>query len=189
MSENWGVDLAIAKIVSLAPAILLLAVSGVNVLDFYFGDDEEAPPPAYHQSEDSEDETATPAAVSAMTSSHGSGIVIPYYILYFLGAVYLPMALLACVLFRTAEVLNPVFVFGSIAKVRSDYVPVYIVMMVSEFMMIVGSVFASLGVVGALAGPILVSFIWLYLMMIQMRVLGELYCVNRNRLAWFAKKT
>ena len=93
--------------------------------------------------------------------------------------------LLACVLFRTKEVLNPVFVFGSIAKVRKDYVPAYIILMLAEMAGMLG---ALSGAIIPFIGNAIVQPVWMYLMMVQMRVMGELYCDNRNKLAWFARK-
>lgn len=190
--DYFGISyFAIAKILSLLPAILFLVITGTSILGFFSGV-RPPKPHVYHsrhfQVQPDEDPAPVASASSADDESeeggYGMHIVLPYFGLSLLGGIYLPMAILACVLFRTKEVLNPIFVFGSIAKVRRDYLLAYIVLCVAE---IAGFIGMLSGAFIPLIGNALVQPIWLYLMMVQMRVMGDLYCTNRNKLAWFAK--
>lgn len=177
-----------AKILSLLPAILFLLVTGTNMLAFFAG----MPQPREHHyrshahiSANPDDDPPQSSAIDDEEGGAELHLVLPYYALSLLGAFYLPMAILACVLFRTKEVLNPVFVFGSIARTRKDYIPAYVILMFAEMATMLG---ALSGAIIPIVGNAVVQPIWLYLMMVQMRVMGELYCDNRNKLAWFGKK-
>lgn len=197
-----------AKLFSIAPAILYIVLfSGVGLFEFMAGDAGEDPyeTSSYQEYDEEEinidDPLADPGAqparprgrlaakASRVTDFDIIGPLAPFFILSFIGGVYLPMAILAACLFRTFQVLNPLFVFGAIAKVKDDYIPIYILLLIAEVIAAVGgAVMSELPLVGQIAGRGVLEFIWLYLMMIQMHVLGEMYCLNRNRLGWFTKK-
>ncbi|HEY5912755.1 MAG TPA: FHA domain-containing protein [Verrucomicrobiae bacterium] len=104
------------------------------------------------------------------------------------GAIYFPMAFLAVAMFDSVAALNPLLVMPSIAKTAGSY------------LWAVGLFGAVLG--AKLSGdyylpkiihvPILPSVIsilvGLYLLMVGARVLGLLYLVNKERLAWFGHR-
>ncbi|HYF49725.1 MAG TPA: B-box zinc finger protein [Planctomycetota bacterium] len=115
-----------------------------------------------------------------------SGKALLYMGLFFGGlifaSIYYPMALLAVTLFRNLSVLNPLFVFGSIAKIGAIYLlPVFALvgMIVMEGM--TKSVLSLIPI----AGSLITSYIGLYLMMVQGRILGCVYWTKQKDLAWF----
>lgn len=114
-----------------------------------------------------------------------------YYLIKIAGAVYVPMAILALVLFRSYDVLNPVFVFSSIRKAGRDYVLVFVILIVGECAMgaaVLVTLIASLismGELGFYAFKFAMTFISMYFMLVEMRVLGDMYYFNQRRLNWF----
>ena len=103
-------------------------------------------------------------------------------VLYAVGSFCLPMALLAMLLHRSFEVLNPAFVLYSILRVPREYLLAYGVLIVTDA---VGFFAGQYCETIAFVGPLFGAAIWLYLMMSQMYVLGRLYHLNQKRLAWF----
>jgi hypothetical protein len=111
--------------------------------------------------------------------------VTPYYVLSILGQIYLPMALLALMLFRNFSVLNPLFVFSSISKVRRQYIVAYSILMVAEILSIL---IVVLDEAIPFIGPIFVLPFWIFVMIVEMRVLGNLYFESQKTLNWFGRK-
>lgn len=194
-----------AKLFSLLPAILyLVLVAQVGVLEFMAGGGGDEYSSSHEQTQydvalgpdgltdpDAERVSRPPRRESGPRNMTILGPLAPVFILGFLGAFYLPMAILAAALFRTWEVLNPIFVFQSIAKVKSDYIPIYIVLFIADAANMVGTALCGFlpWWLGDILGPLIIKFMWLYLMMIQMHVLGEMYCLNRKKLGWFTRES
>jgi hypothetical protein len=115
--------------------------------------------------------------------------VLPYYVLSLLGDIYLPMALLAVILYRSYGVLNPLFVFGSIARVGGGYLAAVLAMMVGDLLNFVPEILQrELGynlIVAKLVVPFVVAFCFLYVLMVYMRALGVMYYFNQKKLQWF----
>jgi hypothetical protein len=113
--------------------------------------------------------------------------------LFFLGAAYMPMALLAVAMFDTVEALNPVFIVPSMLVVFREYLVAlavllgtlasnvimnYLLELISPRGM--GERLALLAVLGVVSG-----FIGMYCLVVEMRVLGLLYRSNKDVLGWF----
>ncbi len=124
-------------------------------------------------------------------------MLIPYYVLVLLGSVYLPMALLAVILYRSYSVLNPMFVFGSISRVGSIYVAPLLAAMAGEVinavpqvmqkvMLVMGDNNMSAFFVLRFVIPLVVAMTFLYVLMVYMRALGVLYYYNQKKLGWFS---
>jgi len=192
-----------AKALSLAPALLyLILVVGIGAFAGLHGQaDEEAVPEDQEEvryKELAEDKNASEAdrnfakqMVEARHPPKHVGGINPLAllahigvagVLYALGSFYLPMALLALLLYRNTEVLNPAFVLSSIMKVRRDYLLAYLVLIITD---VVGFIAGLYGNAIFLIGPLIGEALWLYLMMSQMYVLGRLYHLNERRLNWF----
>jgi len=99
------------------------------------------------------------------------------------GVIYLPMGLIAVALYDTMEGFNPILVLRGIAKTF----PAYLVAMA----MFLACCFVSLFAVPYLSEnvPIVGSLVaWaanLYLLMVEMRILGLLYRTHALKLGWF----
>lgn len=113
------------------------------------------------------------------------------------GCIYFPMAFLATAMKDTALASNPLIVIPSILKVPWEYV-VTVVLTTGIFgVQKLGDVISSAsghtilttksaGVVAAIFGfRILWSLISLYLLTVNMRILGLLYLKKKNQLGWF----
>ena len=99
-----------------------------------------------------------------------------------LGFVYWPMAFLAVALLETVAALNPLLILPSMAKVAGQYL--FVCLFTLLFLLIYSS-----------SGPwqrhlffplamFLKVFLYLYLLLAEMRILGLLYCRNREVLGW-----
>jgi pSer/pThr/pTyr-binding forkhead associated (FHA) protein len=115
--------------------------------------------------------------------------------LFFLGAAYMPMALLAVALFDTIEALNPVFIVPSMLVVFREYLVACAVLLgtlASNVIMNlvldsispggIGEQLLLLAVLGIVSG-----FIGMYCLVVEMRVLGLLYRSNKTELGWFKR--
>jgi len=98
------------------------------------------------------------------------------------GAFYYPMALLAMCLFRGMHALNPVLLFQAIGQIFSDYIIACILMLII-FVLKWGLTFFSNMI--PFVGPFIDNFLMLYLVMLEMRILGLIYYANKNKLQWF----
>lgn len=206
--EDFGSALyfLVAKLLSIGPALLYVwFFIGFGVLGAMLGSMEEPEPVMERPGEDeawqqlAADKETDPrlraAAEKVVAARHPAprppvaavlsrilfhvGVV---FVLYAIGSVYLPMALLALLLYRSYEVLNPGFVIGSIARVPRAYTLVYVVLLVSDSVAFMATVWGNtIPIIGSLIG----AGIWLFLMMLQMQVLGQLYHFNQKRLGWF----
>ncbi|KPK86395.1 MAG: hypothetical protein AMJ81_01395 [Phycisphaerae bacterium SM23_33] len=107
------------------------------------------------------------------------------------GFLYLPMVLLAAALFDSAAALNPVRVLLGIARTCPAYLLVAVLFYVIVALGLLTQVGASrivtvIGPVKApLIGPFVAGAVGLYLLMVQMHLLGLLYHTHARRLAWF----
>ena len=114
--------------------------------------------------------------------------LMPYYLVSLLGDIYMPMALLALILFRSYSVLNPLFIFGSIQRVGSAYLATFITITAVHMIAAVPEVLAQT-LVGTIIGKAIVPFVgavsFLYLLTVSMRALGMMYYYNQKKLEWF----
>jgi hypothetical protein len=108
-------------------------------------------------------------------------LVIP---LFLLGLSYFPMALLAVLTLDTVGALHPKLILTSIFRIPLLYLSACILL----FILLATGFFVS-QFAGSIPIPILPlfisHFIFLYFLVVQMRVLGIMYYSNRDRLGWF----
>lgn len=109
------------------------------------------------------------------------GLSFPVVALVCLGALYQPMALIAMSLFRSAGALNPVHIVPAILKVPADYA-----VTIGGLLLIFGVKAAARWIsIVPFAGTLLGNLFMLYLLTVEMRMLGLLYYSNRDRFNWF----
>ncbi|MCD8535614.1 MAG: hypothetical protein LR011_12855 [Verrucomicrobia bacterium] len=100
-----------------------------------------------------------------------------------LGNIVFPIVFLSHTLYDTYRVLNPAFILPSILKVWSDYMYIWIIMVVGNSVKLLVS-----DLVGMVAGDFMklsISiFVNIYFYVIAVRGLGFLYYFNRSRLGW-----
>jgi len=106
-----------------------------------------------------------------------------YWLLLIYACAYLPMALLAVSMFQSVAGLNPVLIIGSILKVPLQYLGAVIFLGLIYLLQFLGGRIVGLKTF-VLIG-LLNRFVFLYFLMVEMRVLGLLYRYNKEKLNWF----
>lgn len=100
-----------------------------------------------------------------------------------LGMIYFPMALLGVAMSDSYGALNPIFVLSSVMRAPGDYVMTCLSFGAVVFLRVF--VHGAIDEIGIPFLPFLVYWIiFLVALMIQMRILGMFYFLNRNRLGW-----
>lgn len=105
-----------------------------------------------------------------------------------LGATYFPMAFLAVAMFDSVAALNPLLVVPSIAKVPVSYllaVALFFAVLTAKWS---GDYFLAKAIPIPVVPSVISTLIGLYLMIVEARVLGLLYLVNKDRLGWFGRR-
>lgn len=104
----------------------------------------------------------------------------------FLAVCYMPMALMAVSLTDSIFAANPFTVFRSVAEIPLQYIVTTLFLggiVAGSWMMQI----AVAGAGGAFVGGILAFVVSLYFLLVQMRLLGELYYYNAEKLNWFGE--
>lgn len=104
------------------------------------------------------------------------------------GGFYFPMAFLAVVMFDSVAALNPLLVVPSIAKVPGSYLLTVALLGAVLAAKWSGDHFLPRAISIPIVPSVLSTLAWLYLLMVEARVLGLLYRVNQERLAWFGHR-
>lgn len=112
------------------------------------------------------------------------GILFP---LFAWGLLYFPMALLAVAMADSFMAANPFVVLPSITRIPSQYIVVCVAFfgMISVRYVTERLVDIHLGI--PIVSTILISFLSLYFLAVEMRMLGVMYHLNRRRLGWFKR--
>jgi predicted Zn finger-like uncharacterized protein len=102
------------------------------------------------------------------------------------GLFYLPMGIIAVSMTQSLSSLNPVFILPAIIKVIDHYIIAFAVVAIIVIFNPIANrhVFASIPIIG----DFLNAFVNLYLIIIEGRILGLIYYVNRDRLNWFGER-
>jgi predicted Zn finger-like uncharacterized protein len=112
-------------------------------------------------------------------SLHVLSLVI-MFVLLIVGILYQPMALIAMSILRNVRALNPLLLVPAIAAVPLDYA---IACGVLCLLFICKGIFHFLVII-PFVGPLLDNFIMLYLLMVEMRILGLVYYTNKEKFGW-----
>jgi hypothetical protein len=103
----------------------------------------------------------------------------------FFGCVYFPMAFTAVAMCDTVVAVNPLVVIPSILKVFREYVLMVIVLAVILVVRWLLQRYLTSILPVPLLPTIITSLIGLYLLVVEMRILGLLYRNKKDELAWF----
>lgn len=105
-------------------------------------------------------------------------LVIP--LLSIVGHILLPMVLLVIVLFETPLAgLRPDLVFGGIMKMPLDYAVMLVITAAVPAL-----AYSAVAMLGPLGGLFIVPLV-IYLWVVEMRLIGQLYHAHRHDLGWF----
>jgi len=104
------------------------------------------------------------------------------YLWFGVGLFYFPMCLLATAIFDGIAGYNPARILRAIFKVA----PAYMICVVFMAVVLVGSVFVGkyIAVPLPVIGPLIGGAFMIYIMMVEMRIIGLLYAAYKDRLAW-----
>lgn len=108
-----------------------------------------------------------------------------YLVFAVLGFLYYPMALMANALLHTSRAaFNPFFVVRSILRIPKSY---FAIVGVSAAVWIAALVMEALIVASGIVivGGLLITFVEMFVMVVQMRLLGILYGMKQAQLRWF----
>jgi predicted RNA-binding Zn-ribbon protein involved in translation (DUF1610 family) len=104
-----------------------------------------------------------------------------FVVLVGFGILYLPMALLAVALYESLLALNPLFLIGATLKVGPHYLLACILLaLVFVFSQFLQGVLTSV----TFFSVILARLLSLYLLLVEMRVIGIMYRTYKSRLNW-----
>lgn len=112
------------------------------------------------------------------------GILFP---LFAWGMLYFPMALLAVAMADSFMAANPFVVLPSITRMPSQYIVVCVAFfgMISIRYVTERLISIHLGI--PILSAVVISFLSLYFLAVEMRMLGVMYFINRRRLGWFKR--
>jgi hypothetical protein len=96
------------------------------------------------------------------------------------------MAFLAVTMFDSLAAVNPLLVMPSIFKMPLEYLLTIFLCGGALAVYVVGQKFLPLVMPGFVAA-VLSNFVWLYLLVVEMRLLGVLYRARSVELGWFRR--
>ncbi len=104
------------------------------------------------------------------------------------GCFYYPMAFLGVAMFDSVGGVNPVLVIPSICKVPLQYLITCVCLGVVITVYWVGAALLPALIPIIIVPTLISSFIWLYFLTVQCRILGLLYLSNKEELGWFSRR-
>lgn len=104
-----------------------------------------------------------------------------------LGCVYFPMGFTAVAMFDSVMALNPLVIIPSILRIPSTYLFAVILFAVILFVRWLGDVLLPKLIQPQLLWWIVSGFLSLYLLMVEVRILGLLYRAKKHELGWFSR--
>ncbi len=105
-----------------------------------------------------------------------------------LGGIYFPMAFLAVAMFDSVAAVNPLLVVPSITKIPGPYLLTVALLAGVLAAKWSGDYFLPRVIPLPIVPSIISTLSGLYLLMVEARVLGLLYLVNKERLGWFGQR-
>ncbi len=116
--------------------------------------------------------------ISIFTGGPSLFIVIPLLIF---GTLFQPMGILSMSLHHSFASLNPAILIPAILKMPLDYA----IACGMLFLIFILKAFFNYLLVIPFIGPFIDNFIMIYLLVVEMRILGLMYYANRHKLGWF----
>ncbi len=104
-----------------------------------------------------------------------------------LACLYFPMGFLAVAMFDTVTALNPMLIVPSILKVPLEYFTACLLLGAVFIVRWLGNRFLHTLIPVILVPDIISSFIGLYFLTVECRILGLLYFTNKPKLGWFRR--
>jgi FHA domain len=104
-----------------------------------------------------------------------------------LGCLYFPMGFLAVAMFDTVTALNPLLIVPSVIKVPLQYLIACFLLVLVFLVRRFGDGLLQTIIPVIIIPDIISSFIGLYFLTVQCRILGLLYLSNKQRLGWFKR--
>ena len=108
-----------------------------------------------------------------------------FLILFGCAFFYVPMALVALTIIGLGGALNPFLVLFSILKVFGQYLVACLLIAVLIALRVASARY--LAGLGLIVGAVADGFLSLYFIVVEMRILGLIYCANEDRLGWFRR--
>jgi hypothetical protein len=104
----------------------------------------------------------------------------------FFGAIYFPMAFMAVAMFDSLAAVNPLLLIPSILKIPKEYSLAIVLFVVILILRWLGEkVLPGLLGIPYILPSIVANFFGLYLLAVEMRILGLLYLTKKDELGWF----
>jgi len=106
---------------------------------------------------------------------------------YVFGCIYFPMAFLGVAMFDTIGAVNPLLVVPSIVRVLKEYLLMIVLFAVLLLARWLGGevVLMHLSLPARIGYSVVSSFLGLYLLTVEMRLLGLMYLAKKEELGWF----
>lgn len=102
-----------------------------------------------------------------------------------LGCLYFPMAFLALSMLDTITAINPMIVVPAIFKVPLQYLVACAILGIVFTVRWLGNAFLPMLIPIPIVPTLISSFIGLYFLTVECRILGLFYLTNRQRLGWY----
>ncbi|MDB6122264.1 MAG: domain containing protein, partial [Pedosphaera sp.] len=130
-----------------------------------------------------------PAIALAIWVPFGGGMaaVIEVRAAIGVGCIYFPMAFLAVAMFDSWTAINPLVVIPAIAKVPVHYMVAFIFLAIVVVVRWAGDAVLPLIIPVPVIPTVISSFIGLYFLTVNCRILGILYYCNKPKLGWFSR--
>jgi hypothetical protein len=120
-----------------------------------------------------------PAIAWGLKFQWGDG---PFWTLLTLGLLYLPMGMIAIALWDSIAALNPMLIVPAIAHLPFNYLLACLGLVAA---VMIEWAFQSVSDLIPFAGSLIGHIIGLFVLAVEMRILGLLYFTNRRVLGWF----
>jgi hypothetical protein len=104
-----------------------------------------------------------------------------------LSSVYFPMAFLAVAMFDSVMAVNPLLIIPSILKIPGTYFLTIVLFVAVLIVRWLGYKVLPVLLHSSFVAWIIASFLGLYLLMVEVRILGVLYWTRKNELGWFRR--
>ncbi|MGH7952209.1 MAG: FHA domain-containing protein [Limisphaerales bacterium] len=101
------------------------------------------------------------------------------------GCIYFPMAFTAVAMFDSIGAVNPLLVIPSILKIPREYLVTIILLVLVLVVRWLGETALPAILPIPILPTIIASFLGLYLLAVEMRILGLLYWTKKDELGWF----
>jgi hypothetical protein len=101
------------------------------------------------------------------------------------GCLYFPMAFLAAAMFDSVTAINPLVVIPAICKVPLQYLVTFVLLGAVFLVRWAGDAVLPMVIPVPVVPTLISSFIGLYFLTVECRMLGLLYYTNKHKLGWF----